>query len=137
MCEFNELRNSLIKDALIIGLRDKKLQEILLRENDINLEKVLTNCRASEASKQQTKSISSSTSLNVPSSNSIDHVEKIYNKNNRKKEIIKSCKFCSGSHYRGAITVNPKDISPNVAQRNLKVTRTITIDTHRKRKLIL
>ena len=28
-CEFNELRNSLIKDVLIIGLRNKKLQERL------------------------------------------------------------------------------------------------------------
>ena len=49
-CEFNQLRDSLIKDMIIIGLKDKKLQERLLRENDITLEKVLTNCRASEAS---------------------------------------------------------------------------------------
>lgn len=51
------LRDSLIKDMIIIGLRDKKLKERLLRENDIKLEKVLSNCRASEVSKLQTKSI--------------------------------------------------------------------------------
>ena len=39
-CEFRELRNSLIKDLIIIGLRDKKLQERLLSEPDINLEQV-------------------------------------------------------------------------------------------------
>ena len=56
-CDFGLLRDSLIKDMIIIGLSDKKLQERLLRDCEIDLSKVLRNCRASEASKLETKSI--------------------------------------------------------------------------------
>ena len=110
-CEFNQLRDSLIKDMIIIGLRNKKLQERLLRENDITLEKVLLNCRASEASKQQTESIHNRTdSNNTPSPSSfnppdqdvhsIDQRQQRYS--SKGKEIIKHCKFCAGTHPRGA-----------------------------------
>ena len=45
-CEYEELRNSLIKDLIIIDPRDKKLQERLLSEPDINLEQV---CKRGQA----------------------------------------------------------------------------------------
>ena len=47
-CEFGELRSSLIKDLIIIGLKDKKLQERLLSEPDINLEQVCKRGQANE-----------------------------------------------------------------------------------------
>ena len=102
-CEFNELRDSLIKDMIIIGLRDKKLQERLLRENDITLEKVLSNCRASEASKLQTKSIHNQND-HPTNHSSLQTSEPEINQINKHKgkEIIKQCKFCAGSHPRGA-----------------------------------
>ena len=100
-CEFNQLRDSLIKDMIIIGIRDKKLQKRLLRENDITLEKVLSNCRASEASKLQTKSIHQSSKPPPTTSDTLIH--QLQNKNdNNNKELIKYCKFCSGSHQRGS-----------------------------------
>ena len=106
-CEFDLLRDSPIKD---IGLRDKKLQERLLRENGINLEKVLSNCRASEASKQQTKSIhiksdKSPSPTATSSSATVDRVHHHHSASNQ-KEIIKSCKFCAGSHPRGSCPAN-------------------------------
>ena len=68
-CEFGELRNSMIKDSIIIGIRDKKLQERLLCESDINREQVCKRGQANEATKQQ--------------------------------DLIKYCRFCSGTHNRG------------------------------------
>ena len=56
-CELGDLRNSLVKDVIINGLYDKRLQERLLRESEIDLDKVLKNCRACEASKIQSKTI--------------------------------------------------------------------------------
>lgn len=50
--DFAELRDSLIKDIVIIGIRDTKLKERFLRENDIDLQTVLKNGRACEASKK-------------------------------------------------------------------------------------
>ena len=53
-CEFAELKNSLIRDKIVIGIRDKKTQERLLRESELSLEKALQICRAAEEIKIQT-----------------------------------------------------------------------------------
>lgn len=94
-CELGELRNSLIKDIIIIGISDKKLQERLLRGSDIDLEKVLKNGRASEASKQQTKALhnKNSSAASNHANSTTNHVQ---------REQINKCKFCAGSHRRGS-----------------------------------
>ena len=45
-CELADLRDSLIKDIIIIGIRDTKLKERFLRKNEIDLATVLKNGRA-------------------------------------------------------------------------------------------
>jgi hypothetical protein len=52
-CEFGVLRDSLIKDMLVLGLSDKGVKERLLRDYELTLEKAITTCRASETSKMQ------------------------------------------------------------------------------------
>ena len=103
-CEFGTLRDSLIKDLIIIDLYDKKLQEHLLRDSEITLDKVLVNSRASEASKQHTKSMLRKEEVVIPSSTSLDSNKKSHfsSSNRPPREIINSCKFCSGAHPRGA-----------------------------------
>ena len=47
-CEFDTIRDTLLRDMLIIGLRNKKLQEHFLSESDLTLAKVIEkrpNCR--------------------------------------------------------------------------------------------
>ena len=36
-CDFDDLKDSLIKDKIVIGIRDGKTQERLLRESDLRL----------------------------------------------------------------------------------------------------
>ncbi|XP_059804898.1 uncharacterized protein LOC132380195 [Hypanus sabinus] len=48
-CEFGLFTNSLIKDRLVCGIRDNALRERLLRKQDLNFEKALVLCKASEA----------------------------------------------------------------------------------------
>ncbi|KAB0796868.1 hypothetical protein PPYR_10929 [Photinus pyralis] len=55
ICEFEKQEESLVRDKIILGIRDRGLQEALLREADINLEKASNLCRAAEVSKQQVK----------------------------------------------------------------------------------
>ena len=43
-CEFQTLKDSLVEDKLLIGVNDKKVQERLLREED--LEKAIQICKA-------------------------------------------------------------------------------------------
>ena len=48
-CEFQTLKDSLIEDKLLIGVNDKKVQERLLREED--LEKAMHSDLQSQISK--------------------------------------------------------------------------------------
>ncbi len=124
-CEFGDLRDSLIKDLIIIGITDKKLQERFLRENDLTLETVLKNGRACEASKKQTKELikGATKSTELSSSAHVDAVKRDRFKG--KTDHINQCKFCGGSHPRGScpayeksvISVQKRDILPNVVSR--------------------
>ena len=95
-CEFGELHNSLIKDLIIIGLRDTKLQERLLSEPDIDLEQVCKRGQASEVTKQRARTIQA-TNRETSSTNQLSD----QNRSNVGKDLIKYCKFCSGTHNRG------------------------------------
>ena len=56
-CEFSTLEDSLIRDRIICGVRSQTLKERLLRETDLTPEKAINNCRATEASKEQIRSL--------------------------------------------------------------------------------
>ena len=56
-CEFGELKNSLIKDKIVLGVNSKKVQERLLREAELSLEKAIQICRAAENVKMQAMEI--------------------------------------------------------------------------------
>ena len=56
-CAFGTLGESLIKDRLVCGVGDTGQTERLLRVSDLDLEKALDICRASEASKEELRKI--------------------------------------------------------------------------------
>ena len=51
-CEFGTLKESLIRDRIVAGIKDAKVRERLLRETDLSLDKAISICRASEATKK-------------------------------------------------------------------------------------
>ena len=69
-CEYAELKNSLIRDKIIIGVCDKETQERLHRESEICLGKALQICRAAEEIKIQADEMAGSSG----STKKIDHV---------------------------------------------------------------
>ena len=75
-CEFSDQEESLIRDRIIIGGVDFRLQEQLLREVDLNLSKALNICCTVEATKEQVEllqtcsiSVSSVTAVHVVKNN--------------------------------------------------------------------
>ena len=52
-CKFGALHDELIRDRIVVGLRDSKLSEKLQLDADLTLEKAITQARQSEAVKQQ------------------------------------------------------------------------------------
>ena len=64
-CNFGTLQDSLIRDRIICGIRNSTLREELLKAADLDLEKCLRSCRANELSKERSKEIETSDSVNA------------------------------------------------------------------------
>lgn len=54
-CQYGELKDGLIRDAIIVGIKNAKLREVLLREDDLTLEKTCRICVSNEALQAQVK----------------------------------------------------------------------------------
>ena len=62
-CEFGTLKNSLIKDRIVLGVSNTKTRERLLRVPDLTLEKALDVVRSAEATEMQMKELDSDSSV--------------------------------------------------------------------------
>ena len=56
-CDLLELRESLLRDMLIIGLIDKSLHERLIRESNLDLAKTIDTCRTVELTRSHAHAI--------------------------------------------------------------------------------
>ena len=61
-CEFGTLTDELIRDKLVLGIRDETTKLRLLKEENLTLNKALNICRASEVVNVQIKAMKASTS---------------------------------------------------------------------------
>ena len=62
-CEFGTLKNSLIKDRIVLGVNNTKTRERLLRVPDLTLQKALDVVRSAEATDMQMKELDSDSSV--------------------------------------------------------------------------
>ena len=58
-CEFGTLKASLIRDRIVAGVKEKKVQERLLREPELTLEKAIDICRAADETKKPSEEMQS------------------------------------------------------------------------------
>ena len=80
-CEFGNLKDSLIRDRLVIGTTDEGGRERLLRERPVpDLNRVTENLRAAEISRGHRQAISGK-----GETTSVDHMKKQENRPNKKK----------------------------------------------------
>ena len=94
-CDFETLKDSLIKDMIIIGTRDKKLQEKLLSKPTVTLTQVIEAGQAAEQSRKHKKTLNEKEYL---------HVDKVHVKEAKgysKSDMIMKCRYCSYQHQRG------------------------------------
>ena len=116
-CELGNLKDSLLTDMLIIGLNNKQIQERLMKEDTITLDKVIKNCQTAELTKQQARFIqkaSSSVSVDVDyvrrqKGSNFHSSQSSYNGNSQSSHKVSqsqgkitNCNYCSYSHDRGA-----------------------------------
>ena len=56
-CNFDTLKDGLLRDQIIAGIRDTKLKERLLREDDWTLDRCVKMCKSAELAEQQLKTL--------------------------------------------------------------------------------
>jgi len=83
-CEFGVLKDELIRDRIVVGLKDKKLSEQLQLDSKLTLEKAVTQARQSETVKKQ-QGILQGTQPDHPSAN-VDQISKKVGKGKRKDQ---------------------------------------------------
>lgn len=57
LCEFGTLKESLIRDRIVCGVKSDEVRARLLRDPDLSLQKAIDICRAAETSETQLKSL--------------------------------------------------------------------------------
>ena len=90
------LRDSLIRDRLVLGINNNNIQKKLLQDRKLTLTKAIDICRSSEKTKQQVKNISADNATNEAEINAFV---------NNKTE--------AGSRERGRVGVDRRDGGPN------------------------
>jgi len=103
-CNFCDcMRDSILRDRIVLGVRDKHTRKRLLQERNLDLKKCIDICRSTEASNSQLRQISAAQSEDVHSMKDKQQLPKRSfdkSKKNRKSEEKpgKTCKFCGQIH---------------------------------------
>jgi hypothetical protein len=111
-CHFENItEEQIIRDRLVLGIRDQKVRERLLRENDLSLQKTISILKAAEQSSVQMKAMQFEENMGIKATQEME-VNKLYarkvNSNmrtegkaaNEKDNMIRNCKFCGKDHER-------------------------------------
>ena len=89
-CEYGTLKESIIKDAFVLGVNDNRLRENFLKDCNLNLENAIEIARATEKAKEQ------SLKINGDNDETIMKIDR--KKTSGKVETIKDCNFCGREH---------------------------------------
>lgn len=104
-CEFDKLNDSLIKDRLILGVKEKNVKDRLLRTKNLDLIKAIEICKSAEVTNKQMEVLCSSNSSSATRTEDVDLME-VRKKNNnnqrygRQKQQYKKGSTNHNSNYR-------------------------------------
>ena len=91
-CDYGELTDSLVRDAIIMGVNSKEIQEALLRENDLTLDKCVNIVRSAERAYEQFHVMATDADKNFENM----EIDKVSKETKKAK-----CKYCGLIHTWG------------------------------------
>ena len=105
-CEFGALKEDLLRDRIVCGVRDKGIRRKLLQESGLTLSKCVDICRANEATTAQLKDMTPGQTIEQEA-NAVNQKEdgkkpkapKDSGKGS-KNQLSADCKFCGRKHER-------------------------------------
>ena len=103
-CNFGDLQESLIRDRIVVGLRDNSVRKRLLQESKLTLKFTIDICKSSETTHRQLKAMNSddvSYMKNVKKTDTAGQAAAGYQKKKRYNfKTQKECTFCGNKHPR-------------------------------------
>lgn len=100
-CAHDEITpDEILRDRLVLGVRDEKVRERLLRVNDLTLSKAIDICKAAEQTSQQLKLLASGTEESVGAVSTQQINEPPQNTRRPRDPPIQrtECRFCGYQH---------------------------------------
>ena len=103
-CQFGTMHDALLRDRIVVGVRDDALRKQLLQKRELTLSECISICRASETTALQMKDMSAHNTVHAlamraqrwPSSNASREPTR-----SKTSEGEKVCKYCGKCHRRG------------------------------------
>lgn len=99
-CNFGTLCNSMIRDQIVIGVQDKRVRMLLLKETELTIEKAVGICQAAESAKIQLKSFENESE--IAAVDTVQKQKKRFDKRQTQKYKVKpqgrDCQRCGGKH---------------------------------------
>ena len=112
-CNFDNLRDSLLRDMIVIGTKDCKVQEKLLRETNLDLKKATQIAKTSEITNKYAAEMKNKNVVDEmykpkgeqpyrPQHSTSSYSKPKFNRRDSyQPETITDCKFCTYNHVRG------------------------------------
>ncbi|XP_064613329.1 uncharacterized protein K02A2.6-like [Liolophura sinensis] len=102
-CNYGQLEDSLIRDRIVVGIRDNNTRKRLLQDARLTLKSCIDVCRAHESASQQMKSMASVDEVQQvrdKHKNKTQHRQKTQkqHKGKQKNHSELECKFCGKRH---------------------------------------
>ena len=97
-CNFGTLKDEMIRDRIVCGVRDSSLRKKLLQVPELTLEKCIDMCRSAEGTSTQLEATSSQNS-HAPPPPEVNFVKKP-SKGADKSSFVKDCRFCGQTHEK-------------------------------------
>ena len=113
-CQFDNLRDSMIRDRLVLGVSSQRVRECLLRQEDLDLDKAVKICQAAEATEKQIltlaqKGVSSSdTSVNYCNTRGRRQQQRKPFQPSTKQKPATKCSCCGTTHAPRACPAHGK-----------------------------
>ena len=93
-CEFETLRDSLIKDRVVLGTKNKQVRVTLLNQKELTLDKALSVCRNSKLTEQYLLKINDNSTSNV------NFLQNVLRKEGEWKREQRNCEYCGFKHAK-------------------------------------
>ena len=96
-CNFCQcLHDSLLRDRIVLGVKEPALRKKLLQERKLTLEKAIDICKSGETTAQHLKDLAAAKDPNVNEVHTLKHRSE--KKLRRDPKGVKKCKYCGGTH---------------------------------------